>query len=175
MTTNWQTVQTQKRSHRCSLFKFSISVLLFFNTFLSYSIIILSSLSFLWKTGDLWVFLFFFIILACEAIVTAATPGLLCQPRVIMKMIVEKQMECRLAGEPEILGENLPQRHFCPSKNPTWLDPGFNPGRRTYEVTIFYECVGLCKCTRFEFWMCWPITMNCSRKRMPFRATPTVI
>jgi hypothetical protein len=28
-------------------------------------------------------------------------------------------MECRLAGEPEVLGENLPQRHFCPSQNPT--------------------------------------------------------
>jgi hypothetical protein len=35
----------------------------------------------------------------CEAIGTAATPGLLCQPRVIMKMIVEKQMKYRLAGE----------------------------------------------------------------------------
>jgi hypothetical protein len=34
-------------------------------------------------------------------------------------MIVEKQMECRLAGETEVLGENLPQRHFCPSQNPT--------------------------------------------------------
>jgi hypothetical protein len=32
----------------------------------------------------------FFLILDCEAIGTAATPGLLCQPRVIMKMIVEK-------------------------------------------------------------------------------------
>jgi hypothetical protein len=39
--------------------------------------------------------------------------------RVILKMIVEKQMECRLAGETEDLGENLPQRHFCPSQNPT--------------------------------------------------------
>jgi hypothetical protein len=29
-----------------------------------------------------------------------------------MKMIMEKQMECRLAGETEVLGENLPQRHF---------------------------------------------------------------
>jgi hypothetical protein len=28
-------------------------------------------------------------------------------------MIVEKQMECRLAGETEVLGEILPQRHFC--------------------------------------------------------------
>jgi hypothetical protein len=55
----------------------------------------------------------------CEAIGTAATPGLLCQPRVIVKMIVEKQMECSLAGETEVLGENLPQRHFRPSQNPT--------------------------------------------------------
>jgi hypothetical protein len=31
---------------------------------------------------------------------------------VIVKMIVEKQTECRLAGETEVLGENLPQRHF---------------------------------------------------------------
>jgi hypothetical protein len=29
-------------------------------------------------------------------------------------MNVEKQMECRLTGETEVLGENLPQRHFCP-------------------------------------------------------------
>jgi hypothetical protein len=41
---------------------------------------------------------FFFLILVCEAIGTAATHGLLCHPRVIVKMIVEKQMECRLAG-----------------------------------------------------------------------------
>jgi hypothetical protein len=57
--------------------------------------------------------------LVCEAIGTAATPGLFCQPRVIVKMIMEKQMECRLAGETEVLGENLPQRHFCPSQIPT--------------------------------------------------------
>jgi hypothetical protein len=47
-----------------------------------------------------------------------------------VKMIVEKQMECRLAGETEILGENLPQRHFCSSQNPTWPDLGLNLGRR---------------------------------------------
>jgi hypothetical protein len=63
--------------------------------------------------------MFFFLIRVCEAIGIAATPGLLCQPRVIVKMIVEKQMECRLAGENEVLGENLPQRHFCPSQNLT--------------------------------------------------------
>jgi hypothetical protein len=62
---------------------------------------------------------FLFIYLVCVAIGIAATPGLLCQPRVIVKMIVEKQTACGLTGETEVLGENLPQRHFCPSQNPT--------------------------------------------------------
>jgi hypothetical protein len=57
-----------------------------------------------------------FFYLVCEAVGTAATPGLLCHPRVIVKMIVEEQMKCSLAGETEVLGENLPQRHFCPAK-----------------------------------------------------------
>jgi hypothetical protein len=39
-------------------------------------------------------------------------------------------MECGLAEETEILGENLPQRQFCPQQNPTWPDPDLNPGRR---------------------------------------------
>jgi hypothetical protein len=39
-------------------------------------------------------------------------------------------MECSLAGETEVLGENLPQRHFCASQHPTRPDPGLNPGRR---------------------------------------------
>jgi hypothetical protein len=37
---------------------------------------------------------------------------------VIVKMIVEKQMEYRLAGETEVLGENLPLRHFVHHKIP---------------------------------------------------------
>jgi hypothetical protein len=45
-------------------------------------------------------------------------------------MIVEKHMECRLAGETEVLGENLSQRHFCPSQNLALPDPGLNPARR---------------------------------------------
>jgi hypothetical protein len=36
-----------------------------------------------------------------------------------VKMIVEKQMECRLAGETEVLGENLPQHQFCGGKPAT--------------------------------------------------------
>jgi hypothetical protein len=63
--------------------------------------------------------MYLFFLLVCEAIGTAATPGRLCQPRVVVKLIAEKQMECRLAGETEVLGENLPQRHFWHSQNPT--------------------------------------------------------
>jgi hypothetical protein len=58
----------------------------------------------------------FFFYLVCEAIGTAATPGLLCQPRVTVKMIAKKQMECRLAGETEVLGENLPHPTFVHHK-----------------------------------------------------------
>jgi hypothetical protein len=54
-----------------------------------------------WEPSDY--FYYFFYNLVCEAIGTAATLGLLWQPRVIMKMIVEKQMECRLAEETEVL------------------------------------------------------------------------
>jgi hypothetical protein len=73
----------------------------------------------------------FFLILFCEAISTAATPGLLCQPRVIVKMIVEKQMECRLAGETEVLGgKPCPSATVVHHKIPHDRDPGLNPGRR---------------------------------------------
>jgi hypothetical protein len=63
--------------------------------------------------------IFFYYYLVYETIGTAATSDLFCQPRVIVKMIVEKQVKYKLAGETEILGENLPLRHFCPSQNPT--------------------------------------------------------
>jgi hypothetical protein len=46
-------------------------------------------------------------------------------------MTVEEQMECRLCrGNRSFRRENLPHRHFCPSQNPTWPDPGLNPDRR---------------------------------------------
>jgi hypothetical protein len=55
---------------------------------------------------------------------------------VIVKMIVEKQMERRLTGEIEVLGENLPQRCFCPSQNPHMTRPGFEPDRRGGKPTM---------------------------------------
>jgi hypothetical protein len=33
------------------------------------------------------------------------------------------------AGETEVLGENLPSATLS-TTNPTWIDPGANPGRR---------------------------------------------
>jgi hypothetical protein len=46
-----------------------------------------------------------------------------------VRVIVEKLVEWRFAGETEMLGENLRQRHFVRHKS-TWRDPGLNPGRR---------------------------------------------
>jgi hypothetical protein len=59
---------------------------------------------------------FFFLILDCEAIGTAATPGLLCQPRVIVKMIVEKQMDWQ--GKPKFSEKTCPSATFVHHKIP---------------------------------------------------------
>jgi hypothetical protein len=42
-------------------------------------------------------------------------------------VIVEKLVERRLAGETEVLGENLPQRHFVHHKS-HMTRPGFESG-----------------------------------------------
>jgi hypothetical protein len=46
-----------------------------------------------------------------------------------MKMNVENMMECRLARETEVLGENLRSDTFVHRKIPC-AHPGLNPGRR---------------------------------------------
>jgi hypothetical protein len=56
--------------------------------------------------------------------------GLLCQPRVII--IMEKLVEY-LAGETEVLGENLPQCHFVHHK--PHMVPGCEPGPRWWEAS----------------------------------------
>jgi hypothetical protein len=72
----------------------------------------------------------FFFFLVCEAIGTAATPGLLCQPRVvIVKMIVEKQMECRLVGETNRSSRRKPApAPLLSIKKSHMTRPGFEPG-----------------------------------------------
>jgi hypothetical protein len=70
-----------------------------------------------------------------EAIGSAATHGLLCQPRVIVKMIVEKQMECKLAGETEVLGERKPAPAPLLSITKSHMArPGFEPGPPQWEA-----------------------------------------
>jgi hypothetical protein len=47
-----------------------------------------------------------------------------------MRVIVEKLVEWRLAGENEVLGENLPQRHFVHHKIPDDQTRARTPSRR---------------------------------------------
>jgi hypothetical protein len=49
--------------------------------------------------------------------------------------MIAEQMECRLAGETEVLGENLAQRHFLSIRKSHMTRPGFEPGP---PPTIFY-------------------------------------
>jgi hypothetical protein len=53
-------------------------------------------------------------------------------PRVIMMM--EKLVEWRLAGETEVLGENLPQRPFVHHKS-HFTRPGREPGPPRWEAS----------------------------------------
>jgi hypothetical protein len=76
----------------------------------------------------------FFYYLVCEATGTAATPGLLCQPRVIVKMIVEKQMECRLPGETEVLGEKPAPAPILSITKFHMIRPGFESGPPRWEA-----------------------------------------
>jgi hypothetical protein len=80
-----------------------------------------------WNRGVL--FLFLFLILVCEAIGTAATPGLLwCQPQVIVKMIVEKQMECILCrGNRRSRRKPVPAP-LLPITKSHMTRPGLEPG-----------------------------------------------
>jgi hypothetical protein len=48
-------------------------------------------------------------------------------------VIVEKLVELRLAGETEVLGENLPQRHFVYHTS-HMTRPGFEPGPQRWEA-----------------------------------------
>jgi hypothetical protein len=70
------------------------------------------------RTRDFPACSIFYYYFVCEAIGTAATPGLLCQPRVIVKMIVEKQMECRWQGKLKSSEKTCPSATFFHHKIP---------------------------------------------------------
>jgi hypothetical protein len=60
----------------------------------------------------------FFFYLVCETIGTAATPGLLCQPRVILKMIVESRWNVDWQGKPKFSEKTCPSATFVHHKIP---------------------------------------------------------
>jgi hypothetical protein len=51
-----------------------------------------------------------------------------------MMVIVEQLVEWRLAGEPEVLGDNLAQRHFVPHKSHI-TKPGLEPAPPRWEAS----------------------------------------
>jgi hypothetical protein len=63
---------------------------------------------------------------------TSAATGLLYLPRVIV-MMMENLVEWRLEGKTEVLGENLPQRHFFYHKSQL-ARPGLETGPTGWEA-----------------------------------------
>jgi hypothetical protein len=101
---------------------------------------------------------------------TSVTTGLLYLPRVIV-MMMENLVESRLAGETEVRGGNLPQRHFVHHKSHL-PEPGSNSGRGSGkpatnrlssgaasvyghpQVSLFAETVSLCTTCNLSYMKC---------------------
>jgi hypothetical protein len=81
-------------------------------------------------------FLAFFFNLVCEAVGTVTTPSLLCQPWLIVKMIVEKQMETWIGR-----GNRSSRRKPAPAPQLSITEshitrPGFESGPPRWEAGV---------------------------------------
>jgi hypothetical protein len=73
---------------------------------------------------------------------TAATTGLLYKPQIIDVGDCGEIGKCKLQGETEVFGENLPQRHSVHHKSHTtwhWLEPG-PPRWKASGLVQVYAC-----------------------------------
>jgi hypothetical protein len=57
---------------------------------------------------------------------------------VIVKMIVEKQIECRLAGETEVLGKKPAPAPLLSITKSHMTRPGFEPGPPRWEASDYF-------------------------------------
>jgi hypothetical protein len=77
----------------------------------------------------------FFYYLVCESIGTAATPGLLCQPRVIVKMIVENRWNVDWQGKPKFSEKTCPSTTFVHHKIARGLNIALQNHKKQISVT----------------------------------------
>jgi hypothetical protein len=61
----------------------------------------------------------------------------------MVKMIVEKQMECRLAGETEVLGKKPTPAPLLSITKSHMTRPGFEPGPPWWEAGDYFLLFGL--------------------------------
>jgi hypothetical protein len=69
------------------------------------------------------------LILCCETLGTAATTGLLYQPRMMWGWLWINWWNEDWQAKPKYSEKTCPSATLS-TTNPTWLDPGLNPGRR---------------------------------------------
>jgi hypothetical protein len=92
-------------------------------------------------------------------------------------MNMQNLVEWELAGETEVLGENLPQCHLS-TKNPTWLDMGSKPGRRggkselwhTLEYDFYLKIFVIARYSEIKFSPVGNISPYATASEVPGRA-----